>query len=217
MQQAVDERTKNIEQAQEIAFNGRSIPLKTEKLQAIFSKIQLALDEIKANEAVKAKISLLMQIQNTLDDAAYLIKKEKKEEARRSDASGALYNTLLNYVEFLQRQTTVQRTTLQAKILQQNVNAMNPVGTQNIVRLYEKALKSQRQLSNLEKDAKDPQRVLKNEFLELYFTTVVAHLITLHYFSIKKYTESFAMYQHALGEIQNSLDFSSRNNLSKIP
>ena len=44
-----------------------------------------------------------MQIQNTIDDAAYLIKKEKKEEARRSDASGALYNTLLNYVEFLQR------------------------------------------------------------------------------------------------------------------
>ena len=56
MQQAVDERTKNIEQAQEITFNGRSIPLKTEKLQAIFSKIQLALDDIKSNEAVKIKI-----------------------------------------------------------------------------------------------------------------------------------------------------------------
>ena len=66
---------------------------------------------------MKAKIQLLMSIQNTLDDAAFLIKKEKKEEARRSEASGAIYNTLLNYVEFLQRQTTVQRTTLQAKSL----------------------------------------------------------------------------------------------------
>ena len=40
-----------------------------------------------------------MQLQNTLDDATFLIKKEIKEEARRSEASGALYNTLLNYVE----------------------------------------------------------------------------------------------------------------------
>jgi hypothetical protein len=40
-------------------------------------------------------LGLLLQIQNTLEDAAFLIKKEKKEEARRSDASGALYNTLL--------------------------------------------------------------------------------------------------------------------------
>ena len=40
-----------------------------------------------------------MQLQKTLDDATFLIKKEKKEEARRSEASGALYNTLLNYVE----------------------------------------------------------------------------------------------------------------------
>lgn len=48
-----------------------------------------------------------MQIQNTLDDAEFLIKKEKKEEARRSDASGAVYNTLLNYVENLTKQTAV--------------------------------------------------------------------------------------------------------------
>jgi hypothetical protein len=48
-----------------------------------------------------------MQIQNTLDDSSFLIKKEKKEEARRSEASGALYNTLLNYVENLTKQTVV--------------------------------------------------------------------------------------------------------------
>jgi len=99
----------------------------------------------------------------------------------------------------LRRSTTVQRTTLQAKLLQQNVNSVNPAGTQNIVRLYEKALKSQRSLASIEKD--EPQRAAKNEFLELYFRTVIAHLIALHYFSIKKYQESFAMYNHAWSEI----------------
>lgn len=98
---------------------------------------------------------MYLQIQNTLDDAQFLIKKEKKEEARRSEASGALYNTLLNYVENLSKQMSVQRNQLQAKLLQQSVSAQAPQGTQNIVRLYEKALKAQRQLTALEKDSKD--------------------------------------------------------------
>jgi len=33
-----------------------------------------------------------------LEDAALIIKKEKAEESKRSEASGQLYNTLLNYV-----------------------------------------------------------------------------------------------------------------------
>ena len=93
-----------------------------------------------------------MQIQNTLDDAAFLIKKEKKEEARRSDASGALYNTLLSFVEQHQRQSTVSRTCLQAHLLQQSVSSQSPEHTQNIVRLYEKALKAQRVISAAEKE-----------------------------------------------------------------
>lgn len=52
--------TKAHESAQEISFNGRSIPLKTEKLQTIFAKIHLQIDEIKMTEVKKTKISLLM-------------------------------------------------------------------------------------------------------------------------------------------------------------
>ena len=132
-----------------------------------------------------------MSIQNTLDDAAFLIKKEKKEEARRSEASGAIYNTLLNYIEFLTRQTTVQRTIMQAKLLQANVSSQQPEGTQNIVRLYEKALKAQKALSSLERET---TRASLNEFTDLYLTTMISYLISLHYFSLKKYQESYTMY-----------------------
>lgn len=96
-----------------------------------------------------------MQFQNTLDDASYLIKKEKREEAKRSEASGAIYNTMLGHVEYLTRQTAVQRNMLTAKQLYQGVSSTQPQNTQNIVRLLEKALKAQRQLSTLDKDAKD--------------------------------------------------------------
>jgi hypothetical protein len=36
---------------------------------------------------------------NILDDADLVIKKEKAEESKRSEASGQLYNILLNYVQ----------------------------------------------------------------------------------------------------------------------
>lgn len=49
----------------------------------------------------------MVLIQNTLDDAILAIKKERKEEAKRSEAAGALYNTLLSYIESIQKQTAV--------------------------------------------------------------------------------------------------------------
>ncbi len=138
-------------------------------------------------------MSLLVLLQNTLDDATFIIKKEKKEEARRSEASGALYNTLLSYIESVQKQTAVQRCTLQAKLLQQRVNWETPDGTHNIIRLYEKALRSQKALSLIDKDCKDNLRLAYNELNEMYFSTLIAYLITLHYYANKKYTEAFAM------------------------
>jgi hypothetical protein len=42
-----------------------------------------------------------LQLVNILEDAVLVIKKEKAEESKRSDASGQLYNTLLTYVQRL--------------------------------------------------------------------------------------------------------------------
>jgi hypothetical protein len=69
---------------------------------------------------------MYLTLQNILDDANFLIVKEKKEEARRSEASGALYNTLLNYVSHLSKQVSVDRNTLQARLLQVGISAKDP-------------------------------------------------------------------------------------------
>jgi hypothetical protein len=157
-----------------------------------------------------------LTLQNILDDANFLIVKEKKEEARRSEASGALYNTLLSYVGHLSKQVSVDRNTLQARLLQVGISASDPSGTQNIVRIYEKALRAQQQLSQLEKESKDPNKLLLNELNEVYLKALISFYITLNYASMKQYHENFALCQHTITEIENCLDFVEKNLLTKF-
>jgi hypothetical protein len=98
---------------------------------------------------------------------------------------------------------------LQAQQLQLVVSAQNPEQTQNIVRLYEKALKAQKAISSVEKE--DPVKQCKNEFFELFFNTMIAYLVTLNYLSLKQYENAFAMQMHAMSETQNVLDCYARN------
>jgi len=62
-----------------------------------------------------------MQLVNILEDSSLVIKKEKAEESKRSDASGQLYNTLLSYVQKLKLQCSVERNLLQAKALAKRI------------------------------------------------------------------------------------------------
>lgn len=47
----------------------------------------------------------------------------------------------------------------------------------------------------------------------MYLVTMISYYITLYYFSLKKHTEAYALYENSLSEIQNCLDFSQRNQL----
>jgi hypothetical protein len=44
-----------------------------------------------------------------LDDAAFLIAKEKKEEVKKNEASGQLLNSLLLHVQKLKYETQIER------------------------------------------------------------------------------------------------------------
>lgn len=61
---------------------------------------------------------------------------------------------------------------------------------QNIIRFVEKALKSQRGLSKLEKEVNDPYRLLANEFNELYLSTLMAYYITIHHINEHLYDKA---------------------------
>jgi hypothetical protein len=45
------------------------------------------------------------------------------------------------------------------------------VRPQNIIRFFEKAIKSQKQIINAEKDSVDPAAILSNEFFSKYLST----------------------------------------------
>lgn len=56
-----------------------------------------------------------LQVANLLDDSTQVIKKEKVEESKKSDASGQFYNILLSYVQKLKLQVMIDRNLMQAE------------------------------------------------------------------------------------------------------
>ena len=66
---------------------------------------------------------------------------------------------------------------------------------QNVVRFFEKALKAQRSILNLEKDALDPFKALEYEFSERLCNTQIRFFIGLHYANERGYQEALLVLQ----------------------
>jgi len=56
-----------------------------------------------------------------------------------------------------------------------------------------------------------------NEFEELYFDTLIAFYVTLHYINERKYLEAVHLAKHTLSQIENCLDFVHRSSSSLGP
>ena len=108
---------------------------------------------IEQKSDLKDLIKVCLDTVNILDDATFLITKEKKEESKLSEASGMLFNVLLNYVQKLKMEVAKKRNLLQAydlaaciKIDQifssRHEKLKSELRPQNIVRFIEKALKA---------------------------------------------------------------------------
>ena len=114
-QQTKREQIENIE---EITYNNKVIPLKTEKLRIVFKKVQSQMQDIQEYQQIQQGfepghlIKSYLQLVNVLEDASLVIKKEKTEESKKSEQSGQLYNILLSYVQKLKLQSAVERNLL---------------------------------------------------------------------------------------------------------
>lgn len=84
---------------------------------------------------------------------------------------------------------------------------------QNVVRFYEKALKAQRSILNLEKDALDPFKALEYEFSERLCTTQIRFFIGLHYANEKAYSEALMVLQRVSQDVESTIDFAQKSNL----
>lgn len=84
---------------------------------------------------------------------------------------------------------------------------------QNIVRFYEKALKAQKSILNLEKDALDPLKALEYEFSERLCNTQIRYFIGLHYLNEKAYTEALLVLQRVASDVESTIEFAQKSNL----
>ena len=55
-----------------------------------------------------------------------------------------------------------------------------------------------------------------NEFDELFFDTLIAFYVTLHYINERKYLEAVHLSKHTLSQIENCLDFANRSSSSSL-
>lgn len=170
---------------------------------------------------------------NVLEDASLVIRKEKAEESKKSEQSGQLYNVLLGYVQKLKLQSAVERNLLQAKTLGKKIlqagesvlfgaaassgshhhKLKSDLRPQNVVRFYEKALKAQKSILNLEKDALDPFKALEYEFSERLCQTQIRFFIGLHYANEKQYAEALLVLQKVAQDVESVIEFAQKSNL----
>jgi hypothetical protein len=120
-------KREQIDNIEEIQYNSKTIPLKTEKLRLVFKRVHSLLQDIKEfaeGEAYEpgAQIKNYLSLVNYLEDAAMVIKKEKAEESKKSEQSGQLYNILLGYVQRLKLQSALERNLIQAKSLAKKIS-----------------------------------------------------------------------------------------------
>ena len=155
----------------------------------------------------------------------------------RSEASGQLYNSLLAHVQLMKLNSSKERNMLQAETLARQLDMDVLLGSgfgnkkekltreqkpQNIIRFIEKALKAQRALSAFDREQESVTGVVNaikqtvNEFEELYFDTLIAFYVTLHYINERKYLEAVHLSKHTLSQIENCLDFANRSSSSSL-
>jgi HJR/Mrr/RecB family endonuclease len=140
-----------------------------------------------------------LELVQVLDECQLVIKKEKAEESKKSEASGQLYNILVNYVQQQKLMAVLDRNLLQAKSLEERVSVEKIFSSEklkselrpsNIVRFYEKAQKAQKSIINMEKDQIDPLKQVEYEFFDKLYQTMMTYYIALDYANEKKFNES---------------------------
>lgn len=118
--------------------------------------------------------------------------------------------------------TMIDRNLLQAKLLSNKLDVtqifektqmVTNVRPQNIIRFFEKAIKSQKQIISAEKDSMDPASILQNEFFEKYLSTQIQYFVALHYVSENSIKQALVVLQSCLYKIEDLIEFSQSNAL----
>lgn len=216
-----------------ITYQGKSIPLKTQKLQQCFHKLESHLDKMEEN-ANDATLSLEDKTKNQTDllhiieECTIVIQKEKTQETKKSEASGTLYNLLLGYVNKIKNTSILERCLLKAFSYAEYI----PLGQvftnqklkaaqrpQIVMKLFDKALKALKTIAQ-EKGSLDPTKIAEYNQREMIIQVYLKFYIAVYYANEKRYQDCHTIIQRAKEEaervISNATNSSENLEISKM-
>lgn len=152
-----------------------------------------------------------------------IIQKEKAEETKRNEASGALYNLLLSYVNKIKQTSILERCLLKAFAFAKDLPLDQIFRKQKvkgngrpsvIMKLFDKA---ERALETIYQDKATFDSVKLNEYKQrsMIITIYLKFYISVFYANEKQYEDCYSIISRILEEVQRCSDFADKNNISK--
>lgn len=222
-------RKENLENLTNINFQGKSIPLKTQKLKNIFQKLEAQVQEIEklqsdSNATLKDKIDSHTSLLHIIEECVVIIQKEKTEETKKSEASGTLYNLLLKYVTRIKSNSILERCLLKAFAYAENIpldqvftkqklkSAQRP---QIVMKLFDKALKTLKSVAQ-ERTAVDLSKVAEFNQKEMIIQVYLKFYIAVFYANEKNYSATYCVLKRANEEYHRCIEQEQKVVSSKL-
>lgn len=203
-----------------ITYQGKSIPLKTQKLKNSFAKLEAGLAElenVKNNEdlSLKEKIDSYTQLLQILESCIVVIQKEKAEETKKSEAAGTLYNLLLGYVNSIKNTHILERCLLKAFANAENIPLAQVFTKQKlkaaqrpqmVMKLFDKALRALKKISQ-ENESLSPEKLNEFQHREMIIQVYLKFYIAVHYANEKRYRHAYLVIKRTREEAQRCFEY----------
>ena len=223
------------EKIEHINYQGISIPLKTEKLRNSFQKLQAKLDALKNVEENKdntdttIKVKAHTDLLHVIEDCIVIIQKEKTQETKRNEASGAVYNLLLSYVKKIKQTSILERCLLKAFSFVEELQLSQVFEKQKIkgncrpqviMKLFDKALRALQTISQ-DKGSLDHVKIAELELREMIINTYLKFYVAVYFANENKSVSSDAFYstywilKRSKEDSERCTEYADRSEISK--
>jgi hypothetical protein len=214
-------RRESIENITNITYQGKSIPLKTQKLKHCFQKLEGQLHNMEGLKdsrdlSLKEKIDNYTHLLHTIEDCVVIIQKEKAEETKKSEASGTLYNLLLAYVSKIKNTSILERCLLKAFAYAENIPLAQLFTKQKlraaqrpqiVMKLFDKALKALKTISQ-DRGSMDQAKILEFNQREMIIQVYLKFYIAVHYANEKRYQHAYVILKRAREDVERCNQYS---------
>ena len=162
----------------------------------------LKVEENKDNTDTTIKVKAHTDLLHVIEDCIVIIQKEKTQETKRNEASGAVYNLLLSYVKKIKQTSILERCLLKAFSFVEELQLSQVFEKQKIkgncrpqviMKLFDKALRALQTISQ-DKGSLDHVKIAELELREMIINTYLKFYVAVYFANENKSVSSDAFY-----------------------